>query len=59
MRTLFGDEEVVRRAPMVMNEGIPCGAIAHLLSENGQWSLIELGDTTHLPAELAAGHRPV
>lgn len=56
LRTIAGDDEVVRLAPRVIDDGVPCCALTTLRRADGRWVLESVASTDHLDATTA--HRP-
>jgi broad specificity phosphatase PhoE len=56
LRTLLGDERLLRDAPDLIDDGVPCCAITTLRFEGGRWMVDSLSSTAHLPA--SSKHRP-
>lgn len=57
LRTLLGDEELLARAPGLLDDGVPCCAITTLRRDAEQWSVDSIAETIHL--EQVSPYRPV
>ena len=51
LRTLLGDEELARRAPTLIDDGVPCGALTTLEHDGARWTVVAIAATDHLPTE--------
>jgi len=61
LRTLLGDEQVVRLAPSLIAEGVPCCAVTTLRRRGDGWAVAGVAATDHLARGSTdrSGHRPV
>jgi probable phosphoglycerate mutase len=51
LRTLLGDDELLARAPTLIDNGVPSGAVTTLRRDANQWSVKSIADTDHRPGE--------
>lgn len=56
LRTIAGDDVVLKKRPELLADGVPCGAVTVLERDSARWRLIELPSTDHL--DLTVDHRP-
>lgn len=49
LRTLLGDDELLARAPAILDDGIPCCAITTLQLNRDGWSAESIAVADHLP----------
>jgi len=55
LRTLLGDEELARRAPTLIDDGVPRGALTTLEHDGARWTVLAIAATDHL--RTRTGHR--
>jgi broad specificity phosphatase PhoE len=48
LRTLLGDDAVLERAPILLEAGVPSGAVTRLRRDAAGWAVDSLPGTTHL-----------
>lgn len=57
LRTLFGDEEISRLKPHLIDYGIPGCAVTHLRNFGTAYELVALADLEHLQESLRSDHK--
>lgn len=56
LRTLLGDGELERRAPGLIGNGVPGGAVTTLRCTGTRWCVDAIADLHHIPEEDRTGH---
>jgi broad specificity phosphatase PhoE len=56
LRTIASDVALARDRPGLVDDGVPCGAVTRLRSDDGTWAVVHLPATDHLDDEV--GHTP-
>lgn len=58
LRTLLSDEEVERRSPGLIDNGMPGGGITRLRRAGSGWLVLAIAETEHLSPSASPAHRP-
>jgi broad specificity phosphatase PhoE len=58
LRSLLGDAELERRAPGLILQGVPGGAVTALVRHDGTWEVDAIADDSHVPSDQRSGHAP-
>ncbi|MBK0330844.1 histidine phosphatase family protein [Brachybacterium sp. MASK1Z-5] len=58
LRSVLGDDELERRAPALIQQGVPGGAVTSLVPSDGSWAVHTIADDSHVPGGQNSGHAP-